>query len=187
MASCGIQRVAAICPAPCSTAWVGAQREDQLIYIEHVTCASCGFAAPPDFAFCPRCGTRLEAPAAVPPVQDADRRTATVLFADLSGFTTLSERLDPEDVRALQSDLIRELSAVIQKYDGFIEKYVGDAVLAVFGAPVAHEDDAERAMHAALAMKQRVAVLSERWMRWLGAPLELHIGVNTGQVVAGQV
>jgi len=75
----------------------------------------------------------------------------TVLFADVSGFTSLSERLDPEDVRAFQNDLFKMLEETIEEYGGFVEKFVGDAVMAVFGAPLAHEDDPERALHTALA------------------------------------
>src|SRR5262245_8056172 len=144
-----------------------------------MNCASCGFEAAADFAFCPKCGTRLAAAAAEtsaplrtsasvtsssPPADaQSDRRLVTVLFADLSGFTTLGERLDPEDVRALQNDLFREMSGAIERYEGFVEKYVGDAVMGVFGAPVAHEDDPERALRAALLMRDRIEVLSERW------------------------
>jgi len=102
--------------------------------------------AHPGFAFCPRCRKSLApAPPATPAPSETDRRTVTVLFADLSGFTGLSERLDPEDVRALQSELFSEMAAAIERYGGFAEKYVGDAVMAVFGAPAAHEDDPERA------------------------------------------
>jgi predicted ATPase/class 3 adenylate cyclase len=114
-----------------------------------------------------------------------DRRPVTVLFADLSGFTALNERLDPEDVRALQSDLFQEMVSVVEHYEGFVEKFVGDAVMAVFGAPVAHEDDPERALRAALAMHERMAGLNRRWEHRFGTPLTLHIGVNTGPVVAG--
>ena len=117
----------------------------------------------------------------------SDRRPVTVLFADLSGFTTLGERLDPEDVRALQNDLFSEMSGAIERFEGFVEKYVGDAVMGVFGAPVAHEDDPERALRAALLMRERIEALSERWARRIGSPLALHIGVNTGHVVAGQI
>jgi adenylate cyclase len=115
----------------------------------------------------------------------ADRRPVTVLFADLTGFTSLSERLDPEDVRSLQSELYDELRAALARFGGFMEKYVGDAVMAVFGAPVAHEDDPERALRAAIEMHERVAVVSTGWERRLGRALTLHIGVNTGRVVAG--
>jgi predicted ATPase/class 3 adenylate cyclase len=117
--------------------------------------------------------------------EDGDRRLATVLFADLAGFTALAERLDPEEVRTLQNDLFRELSAAIDRYEGFVEKFVGDAVMAVFGAPRAHEDDPERALRAALLMHERTDALSGRWAARLGRPLALHVGVNTGPVVAG--
>lgn len=162
-------------------------------------CTACGFAAPADFAFCPKCGQRLAAAApgaaqgvasATPGRADsdeADRRPATVLFADLSGFTALSESLDPEEVRALQTELFVAMSAAIRRFDGFVEKYVGDAVMAVFGAPVAHDDDPERALRAALAMHDRVDDLGRKWMPRLGRPLALHIGINTGPVVAGHL
>lgn len=179
-------------------------------------CPSCGFACSPDFAFCPRCATRLAAGSkdqpAAPSAEgrptplreaapgapasradggeespEADRRPVSVLFADLSGFTALSERLDPEDIRAFQNDLFGEMSATIEQYGGFVEKFVGDAVMAAFGAPVAHEDDPERALRAALAMQQRMEGLNRRWERRFGRPLALHIGVNTGAVVAGNL
>ena len=118
-------------------------------------------------------------------MDEADRRPVTVLFADLSGFTSLSERLDPEDVRAIQTDLFEGLSAAVLEYGGFVEKFAGDAVMAVFGAPVAHEDDPQRALHAALAMQDWAGTLTSRWEDRLGQPLLLHIGVNTGEVVAG--
>ncbi|HEX9420876.1 MAG TPA: adenylate/guanylate cyclase domain-containing protein [Methylomirabilota bacterium] len=110
-----------------------------------------------------------------------------MLFADLAGFTALSEALDPEDVRAIQGDLFHEMSESIDRYEGFVEKFVGDAVMAVFGAPRAHEDDPERSLRAALLMRERMGTLNRRWERQVGRPLELHIGVNTGPVVAGRI
>ena len=173
-------------------------------------CHACGFACEPDFAFCPRCGaararraigepannaapaidTALPGPiVAAKPRDDheADRRQVTVLFADVSGFTTLAERLDPEEVRAFQNALFEPLAQVVAHYDGFVEKFVGDAVLAVFGAPVAHEDDPERALNAALDMVGCVNRLNELWAGRLGQPIGLHIGVHTGPVVAGRL
>ena len=157
-----------------------------------MTCSGCRFEAPADFAFCPKCGARLAgAPAPPPPpstpAPDGDRRPVTVLFADLVGFTSLSEGLDPEEVRAIQADLFREMSASIERYEGFVEKFVGDAVMAVFGAPRAHEDDPERGLRAALLMRDRMGALNLRWERRVGRPLALHIGVNTGPVVAGRI
>src|SRR4029450_4395483 len=98
-------------------------------------CGGCGFEAPADFAFCPKCGAKLAgAPAPPPPsptaAPDSDRRPVTVLFADLAGFTALSEALDPEDVRAIQGDLFREMSESIARYEGLVENFVCDAVMA---------------------------------------------------------
>jgi adenylate cyclase len=156
-------------------------------------CAGCGFACESDFAFCPRCGRALaQGPTAGtgPPAargSEADRRQVTVLFADLSGFTALAEALDPEVVRAFQAALFETLGQAIAHYDGFVEKFVGDAVLAVFGAPVAHEDDPERALEAALDMLDRSAALSSRWAARLGRAVSLHVAVHTGPVVAGSL
>jgi predicted ATPase/class 3 adenylate cyclase len=167
-------------------------------------CSACGRPCEADFAFCPHCGAPQRTPTAEPAAQpaaepaarpassgaaerDADRRHVTVLFADLSGFTTLAERLDPEDVRAFQTRLFETLGGVITRYDGFVEKFVGDAVLAVFGAPVAHEDDPERACDAALEMLEGARTLGREWESRLGQPVLLHIGVHTGPVVAGHL
>ncbi|MGH7299120.1 MAG: adenylate/guanylate cyclase domain-containing protein, partial [Candidatus Rokuibacteriota bacterium] len=170
-------------------------------------CPGCGFVCEADFAFCPRCGAArardtvspgappAEGPSTkIPPPtkpdvvpRDTDRRPVTILFADLSGFTALSERLDPEEVRAFQSALFETLAQGIARYDGFVEKFVGDAVLAVFGAPVAHEDDPERALDAALHMLERAALLSHEWAPRLGQPVTLHVAVHTGPVVAGSL
>ena len=103
------------------------------------------------------------------------------------GFTSLSERLDPEEVRAFQNALFESLGQAITRHGGFVEKYLGDAVLAVFGAPVAHEDDPARALEAALDMLGRAAALSDRWAARLGQPVTLHIAVHTGPVVAGSL
>ncbi|MET3157751.1 putative ATPase/class 3 adenylate cyclase [Bradyrhizobium diazoefficiens] len=116
---------------------------------------------------------------------EANRRTITVLFADLSGFTAMSERLDPEVMQTLQNGLFEELTAAVQSFGGFVDKFIGDALLALFGAPAAHEDDPERAVRAALDMIDRTARLSERAKAYAGSPLLLHVGINTGHVVAG--
>jgi adenylate cyclase len=118
---------------------------------------------------------------------EVDRRTVTVLFADVSGFTTLAERIDPEEVRAFQNALFETLARAIARYDGFVEKFIGDAVVAVFGAPVAHEDDPERALDTALEMLVRGAALSDEWAAHLGQKVTLHIAVHTGPVVAGSL
>lgn len=111
----------------------------------------------------------------------------TVLFADLSGFTALSERLDPEIMRALQNELFELLTESVHKMGGFVDKFVGDALLALFGAPVAHENDPERALRAALDMMDQAQRLGANSQALAGQSLLLHIGINTGQVVAGGV
>jgi class 3 adenylate cyclase/tetratricopeptide (TPR) repeat protein len=114
-----------------------------------------------------------------------NRRRVTVLFADLSGSTTLGERLDPEDLRRILASFFSVLSREIQRYGGTVDKYIGDAVMAVFGAPVAHEDDPERAISAALAMQAAIGDLNDDLERKHGVRLSLRIGLNTGEVIAG--
>jgi class 3 adenylate cyclase/tetratricopeptide (TPR) repeat protein len=107
------------------------------------------------------------------------------MFADLSGSTTLGERLDPEDLRRILASYFGVLSRQIQRHGGTVDKYIGDAVMAVFGAPVAHDDDAARAVSTALAMHDAIARLNDDLEREYGARLALRIGINTGEVVAG--
>ena len=109
------------------------------------------------------------------------------MFADLSGFTSIAERLDPEDVRAFQNALFERLAQSIARFDGFVEKFVGDAVMAVFGAPVAHEDDPARALEAALDMLDGGDEIGRSWAARIGSPITLHIGIHTGPVVAGSL
>ncbi len=113
------------------------------------------------------------------------RKVVTILFADLSGSTPLAEKLDPEELRGILGSYFGALARQIQRYEGTIDKYIGDAVMAVFGAPISHEDDAERAIHAALAMQASIVRLNDDLDRNYGVRLSLRIGVNTGEVVAG--
>jgi len=114
-----------------------------------------------------------------------ERRQVTVIFADITGFTTLCEEHDQETVAAFSDAVLRELSEAVYLHEGNVDKFLGDAVMAVFGAPLAHEDDEERALRAALEMRRRMEGLDREWRERLGRSLELHIGVNTGEVVAG--
>ena len=118
-------------------------------------------------------------------VGELERRMVTILFCDLVGFTPLSERLDPEDVRDIQTMYFGRMSKEIKRFGGIIEKYAGDAVLALFGVPVTHEDDAERAVRCGLSMQTAIQeVAAEVHNRW-GVELALRVGVNTGEVVSG--
>jgi class 3 adenylate cyclase/tetratricopeptide (TPR) repeat protein len=135
-----------------------------------VLCASCGHENPDGARFCAACGAALgsESPADV-------RKTVTVVFCDLVGSTALGERTDPELMRELMSRYHAELRTVVARHGGTIEKFVGDAAMAIFGLPQVHEDDAIRAVRAAIAMRAAVAKLD----------LHVRIGINTGEVVAG--
>ncbi|MEY2479339.1 MAG: hypothetical protein QOI04_266 [Verrucomicrobiota bacterium] len=116
-----------------------------------------------------------------------ERRQVTVVFADISGFTALSERLDPEEVASFVNDCMKELVEAVYQYEGIVDKFIGDCIMAVFGAPIALEDDAERALRASLGMKERLEAFNRRWVAKLEEPLSLHIGVNSGTVIAGNV
>jgi class 3 adenylate cyclase/predicted ATPase len=116
-----------------------------------------------------------------------ERRQVTVLCADLAHFTRLTSRLDPEDVFDLINACFRRLVSHIFKYGGMVDKFLGDGIMAVFGAPVAHEDDPLRAVQAALDMDVEMQDFSRRMYPQLGAPLQLHIGINCGEVIAGSV
>ncbi len=146
-----------------------------------MTCPVCGTVAVPGAKFCHNCGGALPAAATLPA---AERRTVTVLFGDLSDFTSWSEDLDPERVGAVTDRVLASLAGAVKTFGGHVDKLTGDGIMAVFGAPVAHEDDAERAVRAALSMQRAVRrVLDDE--RGGGAPLGLRLGLNTGEVVAG--
>src|SRR5437667_1386457 len=136
-------------------------------------CAACGTPLPEEARFCPSCGAPVEAPPAT-----EERKLATVLFADLVGSTELGEQ-DPERTRALLDGFYDAMAAEIEGAGGTVEKFIGDAVMAAFGAPLALEDHAERALHAALSMQRRLDEL-------FGDRLALRIGVNTGDVFVGR-
>ncbi len=115
-----------------------------------------------------------------------ERRIVTLLFADLAGSTALGEKLDPEDVRALQGDLFELVNGEVERFGGTTEKFVGDAVLAVFGIPRVHEDDPERAVRAGLAAQERFGAFARQVRERFATDVGLRIGVNTGEVVAGR-
>src|SRR6266536_4800476 len=132
-------------------------------------CARCGTKHPDEARFCSACGASLVAG------ESEVRKTVTIVFNDLSGSTALGERLDAESVRRLLGRYFEEARATLERHGGTVEKFVGDAVMAVFGIPQAHEDDALRACRAAVELRDAVS----------GLGLEARIGVNTGEVVAG--
>src|SRR5438105_1687350 len=144
------------------------------------SCPSCGTELPPAARFCPSCGATIEAG----PVAGEERKLVTVLFADVTGSTALGERLDPEHLREVMSSFFEAMREEIEAEGGTVEKFIGDAVMAAFGVPTAHEDDPARALRAALRMQGRLAGLNERLAQTHDLTLEARIGINTGEVVA---
>jgi class 3 adenylate cyclase/tetratricopeptide (TPR) repeat protein len=116
-----------------------------------------------------------------------ERKHVTVLFSDLTGYTEMSEKLDPEEVKEITTAIFSELTHIIEKYDGFIEKYIGDAILAVFGAKEAFEDSALRAIKAAREIHRHVEAVSQKYEEAVGRQLSMHTGINTGLVVTGEI
>lgn len=178
-------------------------------------CPNCNFQNPPGMRFCGNCGSRLpEAPdeteTSTSPTEPSSehfgvmmgadlidrlrqagyeaagqRRNVTVLFVDVVGYTSLSERIDPEDLYTMMQDFIRLLVNNVYKYEGIVDKLTGDGLMALFGAPIAHENNAERAVRASLDMQTDVAQLSIELKHKLGIELQVRIGLNSGEVIVG--
>ena len=172
-------------------------------------CPSCHSPNPPNFKFCGECGSNLKPAQEIsktisetesPPFSTVadirsndighsagERKHVTVLFSDLTGYTAMSEKLDPEEVKEITSRIFGEISKIVANYDGFIEKYAGDAVMAIFGVPQAHEDDPIRAIKAAREIHQLVDTISPEVENKIGQSISMHTGINTGLVVTGEV
>jgi class 3 adenylate cyclase/tetratricopeptide (TPR) repeat protein len=173
-------------------------------------CPHCGAEAPPDFRFCGHCGKSLQetpAPPAAPaperPVYtpkhladkilrsrsalEGERRQVTVLFADVAGFTSLAEKLDPEEVHRIINGCFERITAEVHRFEGTINQYTGDGVMALFGAPIAHEDSPRRAVHAALGIQRAIAEYGVTLRAERGLSLAMRIGINTGAVVVGAI
>jgi class 3 adenylate cyclase/tetratricopeptide (TPR) repeat protein len=146
-----------------------------------VQCPACGRTVSEGAKFCPECGVPISAPE--PRVEQ--RKTVSVLFSDVTGSTGLGERLDPESMRRVLARFFEVARSVIESHGGTVEKFIGDAVMAVFGVPVLHEDDALRAVRAAAGLKDALVSLNEDLSHAHGVTLELRTGVNTGTVVTG--
>jgi class 3 adenylate cyclase len=144
-------------------------------------CPSCGEENPDRFRLCGFCGTPL-APESAP---RETRKLVTIVFSDLEGSTTLADALDTEVVREVLARYFEEMRAVLDAHGGTVEKYIGDAIMAVFGLPAIHEDDALRAVRAAAEMQTALAGLNDELERRWGVRLAHRTGVNTGEVVAG--
>src|SRR5436309_469789 len=179
-----------------------------------VVCPACGAGVPTGKKFCGACGAplaaaappapavaspRFESPRAYTPAHLAarilkdraalsgERKQVSVLFADVSGFTSISERLDPEEVHALINRAFELMLAEIHRYEGTVNQFLGDGLMALFGAPIAHEDHAQRAAHAALAMQQALSRDRDELERTRGIAFRVRMGLNTGLVVVGAI
>jgi len=152
-------------------------------------CPQCGFENLPADKFCGECGQRLGEAVIEKVVQpiEGERKQVTVLFSDLSGFTAMTEKLDPEEVKEIMGRIFGEIAQVVTKYEGVIEKFIGDAVMAIFGVPKVHEDDAVRAIRTAKEIHEIVEAISTQFEDRVGTRLSMHTGINTGLVVTGQV
>ena len=146
-------------------------------------CPGCGEENPDRFRLCGLCGTKL-APESLP---HEVRKTVTIIFSDLKGSTSLGEKLDTESLREVLNVYFTEMKRVLESHGGTVEKYIGDAIMAVFGLPRVHEDDALRAVRAAAEMQLALAGINDRLEAGWGVRLENRTGVNTGEVVAGDV
>jgi len=180
-------------------------------------CLRCGFQNPPGMRFCGNCGARLAATSALNPNMIAEgfadpadlgvmmgadlverlqkagveargqRRNVSVLFADISGYTALSGRIDSEDLFEIVQKFIQVLSRNVYKYEGIIDKLTGDGIMALFGAPISHENNAERAVRAAIDMQIEIAQMSRQLEETLQESLKLRVGIHSGSVIVGGI
>lgn len=145
-------------------------------------CPVCGAGNPERARFCLECGTPI---GGAPPRSATSRRTVTVLFSDVVGSTALGESLDPETVHVVMSRYFDVMHEVIERHGGTVEKFIGDAIMAVFGLPVLHEDDALRAVRAAIDMREALAAVNAELQAARGVTIATRTGINTGEVMAG--
>jgi class 3 adenylate cyclase len=174
-----------------------------------VTCAQCGTELPAGAKFCLECGQPVSSQSAAQPkftspvaytpkhladkiltsrsALEGERKQVTVLFVDVSGFTALSERLDPEEVHGLMNRAFELMLTEVHRYEGTVNQFLGDGIMALFGAPIAHEDHAQRAVHAALGIRKALEGYQEELRSSLGISFQVRQGLNTGLVVVGSI
>ncbi len=154
--------------------------------VKKIKCPSCGFENPSQFNFCGRCGFPLSSdvkPRVISEEKVEERRNVAIIFADISGFTRLSLQYDPEELKNIISRAFDRLINIIQRYGGYIDKIIGDCIMALFGTPVSHEDDPLRSVLCALELKEEIKLIS----RELNVPLNLSIGINWGLCITGDM
>ena len=155
-----------------------------------LVCSGCGARLPVGSKFCGECGHPLadEVETAKPKLHtESQRKRVSVLFSDMSGYTALSERLDPEEIRDIMNQIFDEIARVVVNYEGFVEKFIGDAVMAIFGVPKSREDDAIRAVRVAREIHRIVETMNAELKTLTGQPLCMHSGISSGLVVTGDL
>jgi class 3 adenylate cyclase len=175
-----------------------------------MACPACGKANPPGSRFCGGCGQSLAAPKAAPNLDyshpnsytprflaekiltsrssvEGERKIVTVLFADVVNFTSMSEKLDPEKIQGIMDDCFKILMDEVHRYEGTVNQFLGDGVMALFGAPLAHEDHGVRACHAALAIQQALGPFAEMVRQEHSVEFRMRTGLNSGPVVVGTI
>ena len=175
-----------------------------------LSCPKCDALITPDSKFCDRCGYDLSTPAIAPPVHysepqsytprfladkilttrssiEGERKLVTVLFADVANYTSLSEKIDPEEVHQMMDGCFKILMDEIHRYEGTINQFTGDGVMALFGAPLAHEDHAQRACTAALSIQKAMDAYGEKIKKKTGTDFSMRIGLNSGPVIVGSI
>src|SRR5829696_6348280 len=145
-------------------------------------CPHCGEQSDDRSSFCWSCGASLVS--ASPGAREA-RKTVTAMFCDVVGSTSIGERQDPERLHWLMTRFFQEMGAIVERHGGTVGKFIGDAVMAVFGTPVLHEDDALRAVRAAAEMREALIALNDEFEKTVGVRFEVRIGLNTGEVMVG--
>jgi len=169
-------------------------------------CAGCGTELPPEAKFCLECGAKVAtAPAPAPatpdrrtsalaekirqakPAIEGERKQVTVLFADVKGSMELAEQLDPEEWSRIMQRFFTILADGVERFEGFVDKFTGDGIMALFGAPIAHEDHAQRACHAALHLRDAARTYANKVRAQHGVPFAVRIGLNSGEVVVGRI
>jgi class 3 adenylate cyclase/tetratricopeptide (TPR) repeat protein len=155
-----------------------------------LVCPHCGAPVPSDDDFCGECGRKVQEDPSKErriPGPEGERKHITVLFSDLSGYTAMSEKLDPEEVKEITARIFGEVAKIVDRHEGFVEKYIGDAVVALFGVPKAHEDDHLRAIRTAKEIHEIVNTVSLQYEEKICRRLTFHSGVATGLVVTGEI
>jgi len=171
-------------------------------------CPNCSFSNPPEFSFCGKCGHNLQEPEGPPDYAEphsytpkfladkiltsrssleGERKLVTVLFADVADFTSLSEKLDPEEVHQIMDGCFKILMDEIHKFEGTINQFTGDGVMALFGAPISHEDHAQRACYAALTIQKGISEYGDQVKKDSGIDFQMRIGINSGPVIVGSI